>query len=205
MGIILKAISLFMAVATVLILSGCPLHRGGTRLVYVPSPPAGAGEETAKQGNVLVIPAPPPPAAPSATAPKRDEAPEPVTVDRPVRRRRVVRDQPPSAVNAAAGGDEAAGTALPAAAAGAPQLSPARSPQQQGELKKEIGELRDGIHKRIDLLKRKPLSRTDREAVKDAQLFLSQADEATQQGNLQQALNLSQKADLLIAAVEKRY
>lgn len=84
-------------------------------------------------------------------------------------------------------------------------MEPARSAQQQIELERQIGALRGAVSQRIERLSHMSLSAADRKALEDAGLFLSQADQAMRGGDLQQSLNLEQKADLLISAVEKRH
>ncbi|MGH9395351.1 MAG: hypothetical protein ACRD18_00685 [Terriglobia bacterium] len=187
--------------AVSLVLTGCPKRQVGTRLIYTPAPPPAAAPPA--QGGVLVI-QPPAPPMPAESAPKPQEAVDSTPTQKPIHRRRAVHDETPDAT-AHGNTDEAAGAATEAPAASPPQLAPASSAQQQVELEKRVGELKGAIQQRIERLSHKNLSTADRKALQDARLFLSQADQATQQGDLQQSLNLAQKADLLIAAVEKRY
>ncbi|MGH9402953.1 MAG: hypothetical protein ACRD2P_12690 [Terriglobia bacterium] len=166
-------------------------------MVYVPAPPAASKPSLPQQPDVLVIPRPAPPAAVEHT-PKPDESeassPEPKA---PERRR---------PVQAETNGPSAATeTAAPSAATAAPQLQPARSPEQQIELEKQIGDLRGAVRQQIAHLSGMALSTEDRKALQDAQLLLSQADQAMQDKDLQQSFNLAQKADLLISAVEKSH
>lgn len=90
-------------------------------------------------------------------------------------------------------------------AADALQLQPLRSPQEQAALQQQINSLKSGVEGRIGRLSHLNLSIADRKALEDASAFLSQADEAMKQGDLQESMNFAQKADLLVAAIEKRY
>ncbi len=175
-----------------LLLAGCPKRQTAKRLIYVPAAPAAATTAPAQQSGVLVI-EPPPAPAPSQPAPKPEEvqnsAPPPAT---PPKHRAI-----PSETTA-----PAADAAPPAPAAVAPQLEPAQSAAQQGQLEGKIGSLRDALKQRITRLHQRQLSKNDQKAVEDAELLLSEADQAMHEGDLQQSLNLAQKADLLISAVE---
>ncbi|MGH9327425.1 MAG: hypothetical protein ACRD2B_12180 [Terriglobia bacterium] len=93
----------------------------------------------------------------------------------------------------------------PAKSAAAPPLEPPTSTEQQVALEARLNGLKQDLRRRIAVLSRLKLSRNDRKALRDAQLFLSQTNQAMKQGDLQQSLNLAEKADLLIQAVEKRH
>lgn len=199
--IALKASHVIVAAASAVLLAGCPAHRQGTRLIYVPAPPAVTAQGNSAQGGTLDIPAPPP-AVQVEQPKKQQEAAESTPLPRPVQRRRPVHDRP-----AETAPDD---TATPAASEeapspGAPELAPARSRAQQAELEKHIGDLKGAIRERIAALSRQHLSNADLKALEDARNFLAQADQASQQGDMQQSLNLAQKADLLVSAIEKRY
>lgn len=145
-----------------------------------------------------MIEAPQPPAA-ASTTPKTDDA---AAVNPPAtlpRRHRVV--QPGSGTTNA----DAEPTAPEPVPTNAPALLPERSAQQQIDLERQVAELKGSVRQRIATLSELRLSTEDRKAVQDALLFLGEADESMRENNLQQALNLEQKADVLISAVEKRH
>lgn len=198
---ILKAPPVIIAAASAVLLAGCPAHRQGARLIYVPAPPAAAAQGSSAQGGVLEIPAPPP--AVQVEQPKKpEEAIESAPPPRPAQRRRPPHDRAQETVPDSATSPAAAAEVPPP---GAPELAPARSRAQQAELEKHIGDLKGAIRERIAALSRRHLSSADLKALEDARNFLSQADQASRQGDMQQSLNLAQKADLLVSAIEKRY
>ncbi len=165
--------------------AGCPKRQSTVRLAYVPAPPA---PSPAGQGRVWVIqqPAPPQPAV-SHPAPKPVRK---VEVKPPVTHPHVVHKTEPEAA--------------PADTEPAPQLEPLGSEQQQNRMRYRIQGLQRGIERRIDSLIQRRLSDVDRKAVSDARVFLSQSREAMEAGDLTESLNLAEKADLLVSAVEKR-
>lgn len=184
-----------------MLLAGCPARRQSTRLIYVPAPPTATAQGNSGQGGLIEIPAPPP-AVQVAPPKKPKEAVESAPLPRPAQRHRPSHDRatetaPDSATTPAA--------APEAPSPGAPELAPARSRAQQAELEKHIGDLKGAIRERIATLSRQRLSSADLKALEDARNFLAQADQASQQGDMQQSLNLAQKADLLVSAIEKRY
>lgn len=144
-----------------------------------------------------MIEAPAPPATVSTT-PKTDDAASNPAPALP-RQRRTIQPEAGSA-NA-----EAEATTPEPGPTNAPALLPERSAQQQIDLEKEVAGLRGSVRQRIASLSELRLSTEDRKAVQDAWLFLGEADQAMHENNLQQALNLAQKADVLISAVEKRH
>lgn len=178
-------------------LTGCFKRQTAPRLVYVPAPPAAPKPDLAQQGSVLVIQAPtPPPATESAPKSEGTEAAPPAP--EPLRKHKAVQA---GAVETGAAPD----TAVEPAASSAPALLPERSLQQQIDLEKQIGDLRGAVSQRIARLSRRTLSTEDRKAIQDARLFLTEADQSMRDNDLQQALNLEQKADVLISAVENRH
>lgn len=124
----------------------------------------------------------PPAAAPEAKPPVAEQ-PQPVHTDA----------KPPEPEPASA----------PASAT--PQLEPLSTVHQKATLQQQITSLKSVVELRISRLNHLDLSGEDRKALQDARNFLSQSDTATKQGDLQQSLNLAQKADLLVAAVEKKH
>ncbi|MGH9451075.1 MAG: hypothetical protein ACRD11_11115 [Terriglobia bacterium] len=198
----MKAVRALTILAAALVLAGCPNRHAGARLIYTPAPPPAAKPSAPAQAGVMVIEQPAPPAR-AESAPAHQEALDTAPVQAPVSHHRPARaGTPENAGHEASDANAAAVTAPPATP---PQLAPASSAQQKVELEHRIGELKRGIQERINRLSQRQLSSVDRKALQDARLFLSQADQAAGQGDLQQSLNLAQKADLLIAAVEKRY
>lgn len=182
------------------LLAGCPSRHAGARLIYVPAPPVATVAGAKAQGGVMEIPAPPAPAEPEK-APKREEAVEsaPSPPAAPRHRRASDRTEEAPAETVAPPPAEENPTA------GAPELAPARSHAEQAQIEARIHDMQIAIRRRIAALSRKRLSGDDRKALEDARQFLVQSREATQEGDVQQALNLAQKADLLISAIEKRY
>lgn len=179
-----------------LFLPGCFRRQTATRLVYVPAPPVVAKSASPQTGNVLIIQQPAPPVvAESTPKPEESEAASPAP-KQPRRRRTVPTGAPDTGVESE--------TPEPASA-DAPALLPEISLQQKIDLERQIGDLRGAVRQRIARLSRMRLSTEDRKALQDARLFLSEADQAMQANDLQQSLNLAQKADVLISAVEKRH
>lgn len=192
----LKTAIYVLIFSAALFLSGCFRRQTVPRLVYVPAPPPAANANPAQSGNVLIIQPPAPPAA-AESAPKHEESETAAQTPKLPRRRKVIPSGTPEA-------DTEANAPEPASS-DAPALLPELSLQQQIDLEKQIGDLRGAVRQRIARLGRMNLSAEDRKALQDARLFLSEADEAMQSNNLQQSLNLAQKADVLISAVEKRH
>ncbi|MGH9344538.1 MAG: hypothetical protein ACRD19_12365 [Terriglobia bacterium] len=192
----MKTTIVLCILSAALFLTGCFKRQTTARLVYTPPPPATSKPDLPQQTHVLIIEPPAPPPA-TESAPKTEDSEAPSPAPKPQRKHRVVQ----SGINAAGAEPE---TAEPAAAA-APPLLPERSLQQQIDLEKQIGGLRGAVRQRIARLSRMRLSTEDRKALQDARLFLSEADQAMRENDLQQSLNLAQKADLLISAVENRH
>lgn len=152
---------------------------------------------------MLIIQEPtPPPAAESA--PKSEESEVTPPTPGPLRKRKTVQAGGAGGNGAAEAGAAPDTTAEPAASS-APALLPERSLQQQIDLERQIGDLRGAVRQRIAHLSRMTLSTEDRKAIQDARLFLTEADQSMRENDLQQALNLEQKADVLISAVENRH
>jgi len=89
--------------------------------------------------------------------------------------------------------------------ADAPQLEPANSSQQQASIQRQVSMLQRAIGVRIERLARLKLAGADRKTLEDARTFIAQSEEANKSGDLTQASNLAQKAELLVRAIEKRY
>jgi hypothetical protein len=142
----------------------------------------------------MVIPKPPP-AQPSVTETKPAPAPQPVKVSPPPPAEPVARKDAPASpvVNPQP------------ATADAPQLEPANSSQQQASIERRVSTLQRAIEARIERLARLKLAGADRKTLEDAQTFIAQSKDANKSGDLTQASNLAQKAELLVQAIEKRY
>lgn len=192
-------ISRFLIILGVIpVLAGCPKRQTTLRLVYAPPPPEAPAPapSSAKQTGAIVIEAPPPP-QPAAAQPKKVEAPTTVEVPE-------AQPQHHEAVHDAKADANSAPTP-PATSAAAPPLEPPTSTEEQVALEARVLGLKQDLRRRITQLSHLSLSGDDRKALQDARQFLSQTDQAMKQGDLQQSLNLAQKADLLIQAVEKRH
>ncbi len=170
--------------------TGCLNRQTGVRLVYAPAPPP-APASSASPAQVMIIGGPPPP-KPVQTVPAPASAEPALPESAPAQPRATTQDRP------------AESAPVPEATTNAPPLEPLQSRQQQTALAKQVDSLKSGIEYRIGRLNRAGLSSADRQALEDARAFLSQADEAMKKGDLQESLDLAQKADLLVAAVEKR-
>jgi hypothetical protein len=179
---------LFSVCGLALFIFGCP-KRQPTRVVYVPSqPPAASSADTAPSG-VLVIEEPAP-AETEQAAPPEPAEPEPG----PTRRRRRT-TPPPLTEPAEAEPEESQPTEVPA-------LEPRESPAQQAALRRQIQQLQESLRQR---LRRLDGMRMGSGAVKtrdDAHTFLIHSQEALEKGDLQRALNLAQKAELLVEDLE---
>jgi hypothetical protein len=137
----------------------------------------------------------PAPAQPSVAETKPQAAPEPVKESPPPPAQPVARKEVP-----------APPIAVPQpATAGAPQLEPADSSQQKASIQRHVNILQRGIEARIKRLSRLSLAGADRKTLEDARTFIAQSEDAKKSGDLSQASNLAQKADLLVQAIEKRY
>lgn len=179
-------------------LTACVKRRSNMRLVYVQAPPPTPQSAPTSEGGVMIIqePAPPQPATP---APKREEEEPPTAApeSKPEKKPRVARSESATAPEPQ--------PPPPAPASDTPQLEPLSSVHQKATLQQQIGSLKSGVELRIGRLSHLDLSNEDRKALQDARMFLTQSDTATQLGDLQQSLNLAQKADLLVTAVEKKH
>jgi hypothetical protein len=189
----LNTAKLIIAVLLLLGLAGCAKRQSNIRLVYVPSqPPAASG--SAQQGGVVVIQKPAP-AQPSVAETKPERVPEPVKESPPTHEQRVARKEIPTPP-----------TVNPKpATSDAPPLEPANISQEQASIQRSVNMLEQGVQARINRLSRQRLAGADRKTLEDARTFIAQSEDAKKRGDLSQASNLVQKADLLVQAVEKRY
>lgn len=157
-------------------------------MVYVPAQPPAAAPSPSATPDVLVIkePAPPEPeeAVPSELEPS------------PVRRRR--RAAPPPLAEPAEVEPE---EPLPAEV---PTLEPRESPAQQAALRRQIQGLQESLRQRIGRLENVRMGTSARRTRDDARTFLMHSQEALEKGDLQRALNLAQKAALLVVDLEQQ-
>jgi hypothetical protein len=172
-----------------LIIGGCPKRQTVTRVVYVPAPPAAASSASEASPGTLLIPEPPAPEP--AAAPTPEPTPEPPPKSAPRRR------ETETATPAEPGTPEPAPVAVPA-------LEPHETPAQQSDLKRQIITLQQSIQQRIAVIEQKRSGSVDRKALNEARTFLTRSHEALQNGNLRLALNLAQKASLLVDAAEQK-
>jgi outer membrane biosynthesis protein TonB len=136
----------------------------------------------------------PPPATPAVVEIKPERAPEPPQKPPPEPVQQVAKKvtrEPPVA-------------SRPQPSADAPPLVPASSSQQQGTIQRHVRTLQHNIEVRIGRLARLSLGGADRKTLDDARTFVAESESAIERGDLAQASNLAQKADLLVLAVEKR-
>ncbi len=157
----------------------------------MPTPPA-ASPSPSVTPEVLVIEEPAPPQSEQA-APSEQPAPETT----PARRRH--RAAPPSVVTPF----EVVPEEQPVPAE-APALEARETPRQQVALRSQIQGLLESLRQRLGRLESLRLMARDRRAREDAHTFLTQSQQALEQGDLQRALNLAQKAELLVADLERQ-
>lgn len=193
-GSSLKTTKILLILALVGAVAGCPKRQTSLRLAYAPAPPAPAPTSPVSPPQVLIIENPPPP-KPAESSPASAPVESAAHAPTPHHSRRAARSRKPEPP------PEPAQTTV----AEAPQLEPFRSPQQQTALEQHINALKAAVEGRIRHLSHSNLSAADRKTLQDAHTFLSQTDQAMKQGDLQESMNLAQKADLLVAAVEQRH
>lgn len=167
------------------------------RLVYVPAPPPTSQTASPNESGVIIIQEPPPPQPVTLTPKHEEEPPAAAHESKPEKKPKVAHSE-----SAAVPEPE---PPPPAPASDTPLLEPLSSVHQKATLQQQISSLKNVVELRIGRLSHLDLSNEDRKALQDARMFLTQSDTAIQQGDLQQSLNLAQKADLLVAAVEKKH
>ncbi len=160
------------------------------RVEYVPtSAPSATTPATAEATETLMIEEPPPPPASTPPAP----APAPKPVQRP---RRIIRNHPDAV-------EVAPETAQPPPTAPVPALEPQENPGEEAALRRDILKLQQDLQQRSVRLDRARVSGTDRRTLEDARAFLTQSQQAMEQGDLQRSLNLARKSHLLLVALEQ--
>jgi hypothetical protein len=85
-----------------------------------------------------------------------------------------------------------------------PALEPRESPEQQALLRRHILQWQGTLRRRIGRLENLRLGGSSRKMRDDARTFLAQSQQAVEKGDLQRALNLAQKAELLVSDLERR-
>jgi hypothetical protein len=173
-----------------LIIGGCPHRQTVTRVVYTPPPPAAAGPDAQASSGTLLIAEPAPPEPVAEPAPEETPAPPP----KPTPRRRTTESETPPAPQA--GSEETPPAEVPA-------IQPHETSEQQNDLKRKIIGLQQSILQRIAVIEQRH-STVDGKALDDARAFLNRSKEALQKGNLRLAMNLAEKASLLVDAAEQK-
>lgn len=85
-----------------------------------------------------------------------------------------------------------------------PALEPRESPAQQAALRRQIQGLQESLRERLNRLENVRMGTGARRTRDDAHAFLMHSQQALENGDLQRALNLSQKAELLVADLERQ-
>jgi outer membrane biosynthesis protein TonB len=181
--------------ALLLWIGGCP-NRQETKsvVVYVPAQ-APATAPTAEKSQVLVIEEPAPPPEPEETPPR--PTPEPTAHRRP---RRPAHTETPAETPTESNDTSQESPETPPAEV--PALEPRASTAQEAALRQQVQRLQQDVRQRIARLNPARLSPSERKTLDDASTFLAQSIHAFESSDLQRALNLAQKASLLVAALE---
>lgn len=174
-----------------LIIGGCPKRQTVTRVVYTPPPPTASESAPEGSSGTLIIqePAPPEPVA----EPVPEETP-PASPKVTPRRRAAETETAPTAEP---GSEEPPPAEVPA-------IEPHQTSEQQSDLKRRIISLQQSIQQRIAVIEQRHSSAVDHKALDDARAFLNRSKEALQKGNLRLAMNLAEKASLLVDAAEQK-
>jgi outer membrane biosynthesis protein TonB len=185
---------LYSVCGIALLIWGCQKRPTTSRVVYVPAPPPAAAPGSSQDRGTLVIEEPQPPEEITEPTPPA-EAPEP----KPARRRpRPARsDAAPSSAETPPEPEQPTSTEVPA-------LEAREAPAQQAALRQQIVGLQQDLHRRTGQLEHRSLSAADRKTLEDARTFLTQSEHALADGDLQRALNLAQKASLLVSALDQQ-
>ena len=176
-------------------LGGCPKRQERQSVVvYVPTPPAAAAPAPARpelsKPEVLVIEEPAPP-------------PEEASVPQPSSRPPVHRRNSPAPAPQPVEPDEPTTPDVPAPPpAEVPALESRESTAQESERRHQYAMLAQDVQQRLQHLKGTQLSANDRHTLEDAHAFFVQSTQAFTKGDLLRALNLANKASLLLAALE---
>jgi hypothetical protein len=174
-----------------LIIGGCPKRQTVTRVVYTPPPPAASEPATEASSGTLLIEEPAPPEPVAEPVPEETPAPPP----RPAPRRRATESETAPAPEPGAEGP---------APAEVPAIEPHQTSEQQNDLKRKVISLQQSIQQRIAFIEQQHSPAVDGKAMKEARAFLKQSTSALQNGNLRLAMNLAEKASLLVEAAEQK-
>ncbi|MBZ5545285.1 MAG: hypothetical protein LAO07_16660 [Acidobacteriia bacterium] len=187
-------VRLYSVCGLALLIWGCQKRPTASRVVYVPAPPPAATPAPSGDSGALVIEEPQPPEEAIEPTPAT-EAPSPKPIRRRPRPQRS--DTSTSPTDIAPGPEEPASTEVPA-------LEAREAPAQQVALRQQIVGLQQDLRRRAGPLERRNLSAGDRKTFEDARMFLAQSERALADGDLQRALNLAQKAALLVSALDQQ-
>jgi type IV secretory pathway VirB10-like protein len=168
-----------------LLIIGCAKRQSGTRLVYVPSPPAATTAPPEPDSGTLVIQEPAKPEVEELPLPEPSDVlntplPTPPKGNKP-------RPSPPSPE--------------PPADVEPPPLEPANNPGQGHQQQLEKTQQDMGAH--IAQLEGRHPSGAEGQTLTEAKAFLDQSKSALKEGDLQRAEKLAEKARLLITALDK--
>jgi hypothetical protein len=84
-----------------------------------------------------------------------------------------------------------------------PALEPRETSAEESALRRQVQALQEDVRGRLARINEAKLSPDDRKTLDDARTFFTQSNRALEEGDLQRALNLAQKASLLVAALEQ--
>ena len=174
-----------------LIIGGCPKRQTVTRVVYTPPPPTAAAPAAEASSGTLLIPEPPPPEPVVESAPEETPAPPPKVTPR----RRSTESENPTVPEP--GAEEPPPAEVPA-------IEPHQTSEQQNDLKRKIISLQQSIQQRIAFIEQQHSADVDGKALDEARTFLTQSRTALQKENLRLAMNLAEKASLLVDAAEQK-
>ena len=169
-----------------LIIGGCPKRQTVTRVVFTPPPPAAAAPAAETSAGTLVIEEPAPPEPPSESPQATAPPPAPKTAPR----RHAT--EPETTV-------PQPGTEEPAPAE-VPALQPHETSEQKSDLKRKVISLQQSIQQKMAVIEQEHSTIINSKAMTDARAFLNRSRMALQNGNLRVAMNLAQKASLLVDA-----
>lgn len=166
-----------------MIFGGCPKRHTGPQIVYIPTPPPAVSPSESAQAIVIQAPTPSAPAK-VTRVPVLPVSHKPVPIRHVYRRVPQIKAPKPEPANV-------------------PALQSGLSPGKETELRDEVVNLQRGIEKEISRLNQEQLSQSQQNTLDGARGFLQQSQRALQQSDLQRALNLAHKADLLVISIQQ--
>jgi hypothetical protein len=171
------------------LLGGCPNRQTGGHIVYVPSPAPSTTAAQSPPTNPAVLtieePAPEEVSTPAPQQPTETEVPR-------------TRREPHRAATSDSQQPEAQPAAPPV---NVPPIAPHEPAAQESEMRTQVITLQQDVNQRLVHLGQVQLSDGDRKTLETARAFLSQSNQALQEGDLQRAFNLAHKASLLVKAL----